>query len=192
MTERLKCADCGATAEDSADRCPACGSRRLLGPQDLLARPWLLALVVLFSGAILLGLTLFTVTVPLSAFFGTRVFPWELERRTRSLDVQLDQLRDAERSLPDYPGATRIKEVHGTIAGGVARTISVCWAAGDDYETVRRFYTSRLLDKSSGWQSLGGSTRIFRKGRVYLAITPPESVRSGCAGAYQMNFSYQV
>jgi hypothetical protein len=192
MPERLTCADCGATVSDSEDKCAACGSHRLLGPQDLLARPWLLALVVLFAGGMLLALTLFTVTVPFSAFFGSRVFPWELERRTRSLDLQLDNLRDAERTLPPYPGASRVREVHGTIAGGAGRTISVCWAAPGDFDTVRRFYTTHLLEKDSGWQSLGGSTRVFRRGRVYLAITPPEAVRAMCSGTYQLNFSYQV
>jgi len=110
----------------------------------------------------------------------------------RSLDRQWDLIRDAERGLPAFPGSSRVKEVHGTISEGAARTLSVCWAAPADFDTVRRFYVSYLQEKTSGWQALAGGNRVFRRGRVYLSVIAPEAARPPCDGAYEMNFSYQL
>jgi DNA-directed RNA polymerase subunit RPC12/RpoP len=201
MAERLECAQCGARAVEDAVRCPACGSRRLLAPRDVFTRPVVVGGALLLAGAVVLATTLLALTVPLG--FLTRngySLPGELSRRTRSLDRQLDLIREAERTLPVYPGASRVGEVHGTTPGGEARTLATCWSApaGTDFETVHRFYLDHLTAPGTPWRPLGGSARVFRIGRVYLAITPGtpgtagESSRPPCAGTYQLSFSYQI
>ncbi len=193
MAERVTCADCGATAIEDADSCVACGSRRLQAPPDLYARPWVLGGVLALCAAVVLLLTLLALLLPIGMLARAGVtLPGEGERRVRSLDRQWDLIRDAERAVPLYPGSSRVREVHGTIHEGTARTLSVCWAAPDDFETIRRFYVAYLQDRASGWQALAGGSRVFRKGRVYLAITAPETARPACEGTYQMNFSYQL
>ncbi len=193
MAERVTCADCGAVALEDAKRCQTCGSRRLQGPPDLYARPWVLGSVLAVCAVVVLLLTLLGLLIPVGILANAGVtLPGEADRRVRSLDRQWDLIRDAERDLPSFPGSSRVREVHGTISDGAARTLAVCWAAPADFETVRRFYLSYLQEKGSGWQTLAGGSRVFRKGRVYLAITAPEASRPACEGTYQMNFSYQL
>ncbi|CAA9270694.1 MAG: hypothetical protein AVDCRST_MAG77-3190 [uncultured Chloroflexi bacterium] len=193
MAQRLTCAECGARADDGAARCPACGSARLLATRDVFPRPLIIGGALMLVGALVVATTLLALTVPSTVLSRTGAsLPGELGRRTRSLDRQLDLIRDAERTLPPYPGASRVGEVHGATPGGEARTLASCWAAPTDFDTVRRFYLDHLTARDSAWRSLGGSTRVFRIGRVYLAITPGESSTPPCAGTYQLNFSYQL
>ena len=191
--ERVTCADCGASTAEDVRECPECGSRRLQGPPDIYSRPVVLGAAMAVAGAALLLLTLFALLAPISMLSGSGIaFPGEEGRRTRSLDRQLDLIRDAERSVPLYPGSTRVREEHGVVADGQARTISVCWSAPADFDTIRRFYVAFLSVKENGWQPLAGGTRVYRKGRVYLALTAAEASRPACAGTYQMNWSYQI
>ena len=189
----MTCADCGAVAADDSQRCAACGSRRLQGPPDFYARPWVLGGIVAGAAAVVVLLTVLGLMVPLGILADAGLqLPGEADRRVRSLDRQWDLIRDAERSVTVYPGSSRVKEVHGTIGGGAARTLSVCWAAPADFETVRRYFVAFLQEKEHGWQALSGGSRVFRKGRVYLAVTAPQVGSALCEGTYQLNFSYQV
>gem|GEM_PF-6922602 len=193
MAERLTCAECGAKATDEAERCLTCGSRRLQSPPDLFTRPWMIGAVAVAIGSALIVLSLIALAVPVSLLANTGfTLPGEQARRVRSLERQWDMIRDAERALPLYSGSTRVREEHGTLADGRARSLAVCWNAPADFETVRRFYLEYLTARDSGWQPLRGGSRVFRKGRVYLAVTPAEASRPECAGAYQLNFSYQI
>ena len=190
---RLTCADCGAKAMEETERCPTCGGRRLQAPPDLFTSPWVIGGVAAAIGGALIVLSLIAMAVPISLLANTGfTLPGEQDRRVRSLERQWDLIRDAERALPLYPGSMRVREEHGTLANGQARSLAVCWTAAADFETVRRFYLGHLSARDSGWQPLGGGSRVFRKGRIYLAVTPPEASRPACAGAYQLNFSYQI
>jgi hypothetical protein len=190
--ERLTCADCGASTVEDVRRCPECGSPRLQGPPDVYSRPWVLGLAGALVGGALLLLSLYALVVPLSMLAGNGIsLPGAEGRRARSLDRQLDALRDAERSVPLYPGSTRVREEHGLVADGQARTISVCWQAPADFDTVRRHFQAFLEHTPNGWDPVARS-RVYRKGRVYLAVTAAEASRPACAGTYQLNWSYQV
>ncbi|MGI8423327.1 MAG: hypothetical protein ACR2NO_04335 [Chloroflexota bacterium] len=193
MAERVTCADCGAVAADDASRCAACGSRRLQGQPDLYSRRWVLGGVLAVAGSVVLLLTLLALVIPVTLLANAGItLPGEGERRVRSLDRQWDIIREVERHVPVYPGAQRVKEVHETIAEGRARALGVCWAASEDFDTVRRFYVSHLADRTNGWQPLAGGSRVFKKGRVHLAVTPADVARPACAGTYQLSFSYQI
>ena len=193
MAERVTCAECGAVAIGDVARCAACGSRRLQAPPELHARPWVLGGLLAFCAGVVLLLTLLALLVPIGMLAKAGVtLPGESDRRVRSLDRQWDLIRDAERALPIYPGSSRVREVHGTINDGTARTLAVCWAAPGEFETIRRYYVAYLQDKANGWQALAGGTRLFRKGRVYLAVTAADAARPVCEGAYQTSFSYQL
>ena len=187
MTERVTCADCGAVATASAARCAVCGSRRLQGPPDLLSQRWVLGGMLAVAGIIVLLLTAVALVVPVTILANAGItLPGENERRVRSLDRQLDLIREAERALPLYPGSQRVRERHEVIADGRARALAVCWTAPVEYETARRHFLEVLSAKESGWQAVSGGSRLFRKGRVYLALGTCEG------GTYQLAFSYQL
>jgi hypothetical protein len=193
VAERVTCADCGAVAAEDSQRCDACGSRRLQGPPDVYARPWVLGGIVALAALVVVLLTVLALLVPVGILADAGLkLPGEGDRRVRSLDRQWDLIREAERSVPIFPGSSRVKEVHGTIAGGAARTLAVCWAAPADFEAVRRYFVAFLQEREHGWQALSGGSRVYRKGRVYLAVTAPQVGNPPCDGTYQLNFSYQV
>ena len=192
MAERVTCADCGAVAADNARRCASCGSRRLQGPPDLYSRRWVVGGMVAVAGGVVLLLTVLALVIPVSILASAGItLPGENDRRVRSLDRQWEIIRDIEREVPVYPGSQRVKEVHETIAEGRARALAVCWAAPAEFETVRRFYLG-FLGRENGWQAVAGGSRVFRKGRVYLALTAGEVSRPVCDGTYQLSFSYQL
>jgi hypothetical protein len=138
------------------------------------------------AGAVLL-LTVVALVVPVTILANAGItLPGEADRRVRSLERQLDLIREAEHALPLYPGSTRVRERHETIADGRARALTVCWSAPAEVEVVRRFYLESLGAQESGWSTVSGGTSLFRKGRVHLAIATCE------AGTYQLAFSYQL
>ena len=148
---------------------------------------WTLGGALAVAAVAVVLLTVVAMAVPVSILASAGItLPGEGERRVRSLERQLDVIREVERGLPLYPGSQRVREKHETIAEGRARALSVCWAAPADFETVRRYYLEHLGGRESGWTAVSGGTRLFKKGRVYLAVSTCDG------GTYQLAFSYQL
>ncbi|HET7769805.1 MAG TPA: hypothetical protein VFN74_13595 [Chloroflexota bacterium] len=148
---------------------------------------WTLGGALAVAAVAVLLVTVVAMALPVTLLANAGItLPGEGDRRVRSLARQLDLIREAERELPLYPGSQRVREIHGTIAEGRGRALSVCWAAPVEFEVVRRSYLEYLGGRESGWAAVSGGTRLFRKGRVYLALSPCEG------GTYQLAFSYQL
>ena len=147
--------------------------------------------MVAVAGVVVLLLTLLALVIPVTLLANAGLtLPGEGERRVRSLDRQLDVIREAERELPLYPGSRRVKETHETLAEGKARALRVCWEAPAEYEVVRAYYLGHLTGRGSGWQALAGGTRVFKKGRVLLVVSAGDG--GTCEGTYLLSFSYQL
>jgi hypothetical protein len=153
----LECADCRSRVSDEASRCPRCGSRRLLAPPLLLTRRGVLA-GVYGGGFLLFGLWLAAAFgVQFLAFFDRALAAFGLspaqigaaERRQRLRDA----VRDAELTLPAYPGATRLKEWSTENRVDTAPVVESCWAAPGTLEEVLAHFRQALSGPGSTWRT---------------------------------------
>jgi hypothetical protein len=177
----LECADCRARVPDEASRCPTCGSRRLLAPPPLLTRKGVLA-GVYGGGFLLFGLWLAAALgVQFLAFFDRALAAFGMspsqigatERRQRLRDA----VRDAELTLPAFPGATRLKEWSTENRIDTAPVVESCWAAPATLEEVLAFFRQAISGPGSAWRirrdSPAGGQLGAESGRVRLLVRGP-------------------
>ncbi|MBI3971069.1 MAG: hypothetical protein HY332_07240 [Chloroflexi bacterium] len=161
----LECEACRAKVPEQVDRCPACGGR-VLAPPHLLQRRWVL-LLVYGAGFSLMGACTGTrVGVFFIAFFDRALEFFGLSPRrlgaAEQRDKLYDHIRDGERSLLRYPGASRLHERIGDNRAGSAPSLDVCWQADASIEDVLEFYRSALL--AAGWFIRRDATRVQQIG----------------------------
>ena len=82
------------------------------------------------------------------------------ERRQRLRDV----VRDAELTLPAYPGATRLKEWSTENRVDTAPVVETCWAAPGTLEEVLAHFRQALSGPGSAWRTRAGLPRQWPAG----------------------------
>jgi len=150
----LECAGCHARVSPDADRCPRCGSTHLLAPPSLLQRrpvivglyALVIALAVLWLGAAF-GVQFLAFGDRALAGFGYS--PAQIGAEERHLQLR-DRLRDAELTVPAFPGAARLKERSGRTYIETAPVLESCWAAPEPLAAVLAFYRGALAPDAAG------------------------------------------
>jgi hypothetical protein len=162
-----------------ADRCPRCGSTHLLAPPALLQRrPVIVGVYALIAALAILWLGA-AFGVQFLAFYdralaGFGYSPSQLGAEDRRLQLR-DRLRDAELTVPVFPGATRLKEQSGANYVETGPVLESCWAAPEPLEAVLAHYRGALAP--AGWRirrDAPGSAQLGAEaGQVRLLIRGP-------------------
>ena len=154
----LECAGCHARVSPDADRCPRCGPTHLLAPPALLQRrPVIVGLYALAIATAVLWLGV-AFGVQFLAF-GDRALagfgysPAQIGAEERRVEPR-DRLRDAELTVPAFPGAARLKERSGSTYVETAPVLESCWASA---RAARR--RARLLPRRAGPERRGSGGR---------------------------------
>jgi DNA-directed RNA polymerase subunit RPC12/RpoP len=172
----LECADCHTRVRDDGDpaqRCPRCGGRLLAPPGPFGRRRVLLA----FGGAIALLLTPLLVAAVAVAVGQLRRGPdLEAQRERRLWGI----LREAEQTVPSYPGGVPLHERAGQTPLGTAPALDVCWQAPATLDQVLAFYRRALPGAPGGGWRLRGtapSSALLgaERGQVRLLVHGPAS-----------------
>ena len=178
VQEALECADCHARVRDDgtlAQRCPKCGGRLLAPPGPLERRAVRLAL----GGAIALLLApalLAAVAVAVGQY--RRGPDPDLEARREQQLWAL--LREAQQTVPIYPGATPLHERTGETLLGTAPALDVCWQSPATLDEVLAFHRRALpAAPGGGWRLRGATTEGdmlgAERGQVRLLVHEPAS-----------------
>ena len=152
----LECAACKAPVPEGADRCPRCGGGRLLAPPSLLQRRGVLV-AVYGAGAALGGVWLAAnVGIQFLAFWDRALAalgrsPSQLGARERH-DRLVEAVRDAERSVPVFPGAARLRERPTENRIETAPVVESCWGAPGPLDEVLAYYRRVLPGGQGGWR----------------------------------------
>ncbi|MDQ3701004.1 MAG: hypothetical protein M3442_08815 [Chloroflexota bacterium] len=108
------------------------------------------------------------------AFFGVSVYQVGASERRQQLR---DAIRDAELTVPVFPGATRLKERSGDNFVRNAPALDACWAAPAALEDVLAFLRRSLPPPPNGWRvrrDVQGSAQLgAERGQVRLLVHGP-------------------
>jgi hypothetical protein len=152
---------------------PPAGDRQR-APPDLLARRSVL-LPVAVALALVIGASLI---VAVAAGYGQlRRGPDPAQEAERAARLRAT-VREAEVTLPGYPGAVRLGEQAGTTLLGTAPAPHVCWQAPAPVAEVLAHYRRALAAPAAeGWRVRGASTAgdllSAERGQVRLLVHDP-------------------
>lgn len=108
------------------------------------------------------------------AFFGLSWYQMGAAERRQQLR---DAIRDAEQTVPPFPGATRLQERARDNFVGNAPALDACWAAPAALEDVLAFMRRSLPPPPNGWRvrrDAQGSAQLgVERGQVRLLVHGP-------------------